>query len=229
MFLGCFFSLFFCLPRPCSCPSAFSAIKCKLLSVQIIQRRNLCYIVMYIIWTVGHITQPSCPANGSYTALSRPDWIERAHGRQQPSPPVTLESPGHSCVAAIMSLAVTLLSYILCGGKQERVQRPHFNRAASPALVCVDSYACGLSRSTKHANQQDIIINTRQLSRLGERTVHFVISLFFSVQSRKWTFSLVGYLRESTWQCVLHRGHASLRNGMRDGSFLGTRSFLLRL
>lgn len=78
------------------------------------------------------------------------------------SPPVTLCSPGHGRVAAIMSLAVTLLSHILSGGKQERVQRPHLNQAASAPLVCADNSPCSLGRSTKHANPQDIIIHTRQ-------------------------------------------------------------------
>lgn len=98
-----------------------------------------------------HIVGPVSSSNDTSTvhgldcALNSSHLIE--HRRQQSSPPVTLYSPGRSCVAAIMSLAVTMLAYILSDGKQERVQRPHLNQAASTALVCVGSYACSLSRS----------------------------------------------------------------------------------
>lgn len=114
-----------------------------------------CWSSIHFFWCI----------HGPDSALSSPDWTEWAHRRQRSSPPVTLYSPSHSRVAAIMSLSFTLLSHFLSGGKQERVQRPHLNQAASTALVCVDNYPCSLCRSTKHANQQDI--NTRQIKRLS--------------------------------------------------------------
>lgn len=76
------------------------------------------------------------------SALTSADWIEQAHQRQQLSPPVTLYSPGHSCAAAIMSLAVALMSLILPGGKRERAQRPHLIWVVSTTAAHLGNYAC---------------------------------------------------------------------------------------